>query len=341
MQGFHKPISKTVWLVCTLLLVLALAVPFIASPFQMRLAQQVLLFGGMAVAWNLLGGFTTYWSFGHTAFFGLGAFAAGLLAQSLGPDVSPEMRMGLGILLAVGLSLIAAVAIALPVLRLRGIYFAIAMLAFAQILGEVTKTFEFFQGAFGFPLPNVGVPGLQKVQVFYFLFLLFCVLCIAVFVAFRRSRLGVGLTCIGQDEDTAAMLGIPTERYKLTAFVLSAVLTSVGGVLYAYSLGFITTGSVFRIEISLNLILYSMVGGIGTVVGPILGAGIMTVLTQVVLGNLLDWHMMLTGAVLIAMVMLAPKGVIGLLRKQFARRKPESRKPASQAGVSKKTEARP
>lgn len=325
MRGFHKPIPPRHWGLCALLLVGALVLPFVASPFEMRLAQQILLFGGLAVAWNLLGGFTTYWSFGHAAFFGLGAFAAGLLGQQLGPEVPVALRLVLGLLFAIGITLVAAIAVALPVLRLRGIYFAIAMLAFAQILGEVSKTFDVFQGAIGFTLPILKVPGLTKVQIFYFLFLVFLLVCIGLFVAMRRSRMGVGLTCIGQDEDTAAMLGVPTERYKLTAFVMSAVLTAAGGVLYSYSLGFMTSDTVFRIDISLNLILYSMVGGIGTVAGPIIGAAIMILLTQVVLGDLLDLHMLVTGAVLVAMVTLAPKGLIGMVR--------DMRRPREEPGV--------
>ncbi|WP_119462601.1 branched-chain amino acid ABC transporter permease [Rhodospirillaceae bacterium SYSU D60014] len=321
MRGFHKPVPATVWALAALLLAGAVVLPFVASPFHLRLAQQILLFGGLAVAWNLLGGFTTYWSFGHAAFFGLGAFAAGLLGQQLGAEFSVAARLIIGLAFAVAISLVAAVAVALPVLRLRGIYFAIAMLAFAQILGEVSKTFDLFQGAMGFPLPLLKFPGLEKVQLFYFLFLLFCLVSVAVFVLVKRSRLGVGLTCIGQDEDTAAMLGVPTERYKLVAFVLSAMLTAAGGVLYVYGLGFMTSETVFRIDISLNLILFSMVGGIGTVAGPLIGATIMILLTQVVLGDLLDLHMMLTGAVLIAMVILAPKGLLGLFRRAWSRRR--------------------
>jgi branched-chain amino acid transport system permease protein len=320
MGAFNPPIPAGVWAFAGVLLAGALLLPFVLSPFHLRLAQQILLFGGMAVGWSLLGGFTSYWSFGHTAFFGLGAFSAGLLGQQLGPDLPVALRLLIGLAFAVGLTLIAAVAIAIPVLKLRGIYFAIAMLAFAEILGEISKSFDFFHGTTGFPLPALSVPGLNKVQLFYFLFMLLFVVNVAAFVWLRRSRVGTGLTCVGQDEDTAAMLGIPTERYKLVAFVLSAVLAAIGGVLYGYSLGFISTGSVFRIDISLNLILYSMLGGIGTVAGPIIGAAIMIILTQVVLGDLLDLHMMLTGAVLIAMVILAPKGLMGLLHKARSRR---------------------
>lgn len=322
MDAFNTRIPVGIWLLSAALLAVALVLPFVLPPFQLRLAQQILLFGGMAVGWGLLGGFTTYWSFGHTAFFGLGAFAAGLLGQQLDPGLSVAMKLLIGMVFAVGLALIAAVAIAIPVLKLRGIYFAIAMLAFAEILGEITKTFDSFHGTSGFPLPALLMPGLTKVQLFYFLFLALFIVNVAVFVWLRRSRIGMGLTCVGQDEDTAAMLGVPTERYKLIAFVLSAVLTSIGGVLYGYSLGFISTGSVFRIDISLNLILYSMLGGIGTVAGPVVGAALMIILTQVVLGDLLDLHMALTGAVLIVMVTLAPKGIIGLAQKVWSRRRP-------------------
>lgn len=327
MDAFNTRIPAGIWLVSAALLAVALVLPFVLPPFQLRLAQQILLFGGMAVGWGLLGGFTSYWSFGHTAFFGLGAFAAGLLGQQLDPGLSVAVKLLIGMVFAIGLALIAAIAIAIPVLKLRGIYFAIAMLAFAEILGEITKTFDSFHGTSGFPLPALLVPGLTKVQLFYFLFLLLFLVNAAVFVWLRRSRIGMGLICIGQDEDTAAMLGIPTERYKLIAFVLSAVLTSIGGVLYGYSLGFISTGSVFRIDISLNLILYSMLGGIGTLAGPVIGAALMIILTQVVLGDLLDLHMALTGAVLIAMVTLAPKGLMGLGQKVWNRRRPATEAP--------------
>lgn len=302
-----------------------LAIPWLAAPFYLRVSQQILLFGGLAIAWSMLGGFTNYWSFGHTAFVGLGAFASGLLEQQLGAGIPAFAKMLAGMGFAMMVSAVIAVAIAIPVLRLRGIYFAIGMLAFAEILGEATRNFDIFQGAIGFTFPGVMVPGVSKVQLFYYLFLLLFVVNAVIFIVLRRSRVGIGLVCIGQDEDTAAMLGVPTERYKLAAFVLSAVLASAAGVLYGHSLGFITAGSVFRIDISLNLILFSMIGGIGTLAGPVIGATLMIVLTQVVLGDLLDFHMMLTGALLIVIVLAAPKGIVGLARR-LCRRSPGRRR---------------
>ena len=115
------------------------------------------------------------------------------------------------------------------------------------------------------------------------------------------------------------MLGVPTEHYKALVFVISAVLTGLLGIVYAHSLGYITTGSVYRTDNSLNMIVFSLLGGIGTLIGPIVGATVMVVLTQVVLGNLLEWHMFITGALLVALVLVAPTGLVGLVRKLAAR----------------------
>ena len=313
-MSFADPSPRWARWVVLLLIALLIAAPFFLASFHVRILQQIFLFGGMAVAWGLLGGFTTYWSFGHAGFVGLGAFAAGLIELQLDPAMAPAARMGIGIASAALVSAAVAVLVALPMLRLRGIYFAIGMLAFAEILAEATKAFSVLQGSMGFMLPNVTLFGLNKAQTFYYLFLALLVVNGLIFTLIRRARLGAGLVCIGQDEDTAAMMGIPIERYKLLAFVLSAVLTAIGGALFAHSLGFVTSASVFRTEISLNLILYSMLGGIGTLAGPIIGAAIMIVLTQIVLGNLLDMHMLLTGLVFIVIVIAAPGGIVGLVR---------------------------
>lgn len=331
MQGAETSTRRPAWAWPCGLAALAVvaALPWLLGPFHVRIVQQILLFGGLAIAWSLLGGFTTYWSFGHTAFVGLGAFAAGLIEQQLSPGLPAMLKLVIGLAFAVGLSAAIAVAVAVPVLRLRGIYFAVAMLAVAEILGEASRNFDVFQGAIGFTFPLLRVSGLSTIQVFYYLFFALFIVSGAVFLWLKNSRLGVGLTSIGQDEDTAAMLGVPTERYKLIAFVLSAMLTTAGGVLYGHSLGFITSGSVFRIDISFNLILFCMIGGLGTLLGPMIGAVIMIVLTQVVLGELLDFHMMITGSLLIAIVLLAPKGLIGTAQRFLGRRRPRQMEPAS------------
>jgi len=318
---FHRPLSAF-WLASSAIaLIVAVILPAVLLPFHLRVLQQIFLFGGMAIAWGFLGGFTTYWSFGHTAFIGLGAFSSALFEQWLGPAIAPELRLACGLLIAVVITFAVAILIALPILKLRGVYFAIGMLAFAEILGEASRNFDIFQGAIGVSLPAVSLPGVSSVSLFYWLFLMLFVVNSLIFIALRRSRIGMGLICIGQDEDTANMLGVPAERHKRIAFVLSACMISIGGVLYAHSLGFITTGSVFRVEHSLDMIVFNMLGGIGTVIGPALGTAIMVFVTQIVLGRLLDYHLMLTGVILIAIVSLAPAGLIGLVESRYRRRR--------------------
>jgi branched-chain amino acid transport system permease protein len=116
------------------------------------------------------------------------------------------------------------------------------------------------------------------------------------------------------------MLGVPTERYKRVAFVVSAVLTGLMGVIYAHSLGYITTDSVYRDDTNLSLIVYSLLGGMGTLFGPVIGAGLLVFITQVILGRLLDFHLFATGLLLVLLILMAPGGVNGLLNRR--RRKP-------------------
>jgi branched-chain amino acid transport system permease protein len=308
-----KKISAVELCLIALVLSLLASSPLVLSPFQTRVVMHILFFGGMALAWNMLSGLTGYWSFGHTAFVGIGAFASGLIEQQFGSMFSPSVKILLGGVFAVGVSVLMTLIIAIPILRLRGIYFAIGMLCFAEILGEMSRNFNIFKGALGISYPPLLFAGLNRLQSAFYAFLAVFVVTGLVFVLVRRSRFGVGLVCVGQDEDTASMMGIPTERYKIVAFVISAALTTIFGVIYSHSLGFITSSSVFRTDMSLNLILYCMVGGIGTLYGPVIGAAIMVILTEVVLGELLNLHMMLTGLVLIAIVTFFPKGLFGTL----------------------------
>jgi len=138
----------------------------------------------------------------------------------------------------------------------------------------------------------------------------------------RYSRFGAGLLSIREDEDTARMLGVPTERYKRMAFVISAVLTGQLGVIYAHSLGYITTDSVYRDDTNLSLIVYSLLGGMGTLFGPVIGAFMLVFITQVILGRLLDFHLFATGLLLVILVLAAPGGVLGLVRTWQLRRRP-------------------
>ena len=309
------------WILASVLALALLAVaPLFLSPFHIRVGQLFLLSAGLALAWTILGGFAGYWSFGHTAFIGLGAFAAALTAG--GPSgMAPLPGFAIALLVGSAACAVTAALIAYPVLRLRGIYFAIAMLGVSQVLAELNNNLDIFKGSMGVVLPRIAPRTVDPATFFYYLFLAATALTLAIAFAIKVSRIGYGLLSIREDEDTARMLGVPTERYKISMFVLSAALTGMFGVIYAWSLGYITTSSVYRTDFSLNMIVYSLLGGMGTLIGPIIGSLLMVVLTQVLLGRLLDVHMLLTGALLVAMVLLAPRGLVGFVQGFRERRR--------------------
>ncbi|MDI6028492.1 branched-chain amino acid ABC transporter permease [Corticibacterium sp. UT-5YL-CI-8] len=299
-------------------LVVMAAAPAILTPFQMRVGMSIFFSAGLAVAWGLLGGYAGYYSFGHTAFLGIGAFTGALLSNYL-HAVSPLVVFGLSILAAVAVCGVLAALIAYPVLRLRHSYFAIVMLGIAYVAAEVINNFDWFQGSIGIVVPQVVPRGMRPEMFFYYALLAAAAICVVVTALLVSGRVGYALMTIREDEDTAKMLGIATERYKILAFVVSAMLTSLVGVVYAFSIGFITTGAVFRTDFSLNMIVCSLIGGIGTIVGPVFGAIILTVLTQVVLADALSFRLATTGALIVIIVLLAPSGVLGLVRGAAAR----------------------
>lgn len=289
------------------------AAPQYASPFHVRVLSLFCLWGGMSIAWSILGGFAGYWSFGHTVFVGVGAFVPGLVVAKLLDGGGAALFAPL--MLAGGLaSALFAAIIAWPLLRLRGIYFAIAMLGVAQVTGELASAIEWIGGGIGLMLPDATPAALAPEAFFHYVNVGLLALTVAIAAWVRVSRFGQGLIAIREDEDTARMLAVPTERYKIAALVLSAFLVGLFGAAHGFGLGYITTDSAFRIDFSLNMIVHALLGGMGTILGPLLGAAVMVVLTQVLLGEMLNYHLLVTGALLVAMVLLAPQGFLGLMR---------------------------
>ncbi len=318
MDAFNTRIPAGMWLLSVALLAVALVLPFVLPPFQLRLAQAD---PAVPAAWRPAG---DCWAASPAT----GACGQARRSSGWAPRGRPagpaarsrpvgRLKLLIGMAFAIGLALIAAVAIAIACAEAaRASTFAIAMLAFAEILGEITKTFDPSTAPSGFRCRPCPAPGLTKVQLF----------CSPLPAAVRRERREcssgcgargsvMGLTWSARTRTPPPCSASRPSATELIAFVLSAVLTSIGGVLYGYSLGFISTGSVFRIDISLNLILSQHAGRHRHGCRPAIGAALMIVLTQAVLGDLLDLHMALTGAVLIAMVTLAPKGITGLVHQ--------------------------
>ena len=297
--------------------------PLVLPPFYVRVGQLMLYSAALGIACAILGGFAGYASFGHCAFIGVGAFAAGLVEERFS-SLPPPVLLLLGLVVGGAACAVLSATIAYPVLRLRGTFFAIAMLGVSHVCAELNNNIDVLQGSLGLNFPTVTLGGLEPATFFYELYLLAGLIVLLIAWQIRRSRFGAGLLSIREDEDTARMLGVPTERYKRIAFVISAVLTGVMGVIYAHSLGYITTESVYRDDTNLNLIVYSLLGGMGTLFGPVIGAFLLVFITQVVLARLLDFHLFATGLLLVILVLAAPGGVLGLVRTWSLKRRPPS-----------------
>lgn len=318
--------ASLVLLVVAAALLLAV-VPFVLPPFYVRVGQLMIYSAGLGVAWAILGGFAGYASFGHSAFIGVGAFAAGLVEMRLS-GIPTVLLLPIGVLVGGACCGVLSAVIAYPILRLRGTFFAIAMLGVSHVCAELTNNIDFFEGSLGLTYPTVVPSGVDPVTFFYELYLAAGLAVLLIAWKIRDSRFGAGLLSIREDEDTARMLGVPTERYKRTAFVVSAILTGILGVLYGHSLGYITTDSVYRDDTNLNLIVYSLLGGMGTLFGPVIGAFLLVFITQVILGRMLDFHLFATGLLLAFLVLAAPGGIIGLVRNWRLRRRQASAEPA-------------
>ncbi len=221
--------AQSVLLVAAVVILLA-AGPLFLPPFYVRVGQLMLYAAGLGLAWAILGGFAGYASFGHSAFIGLGAFTAGLVETQYSSLPAPLLLL-LGLATGAVCCAVLSALIAYPILRLRGTFFAIAMLGVSHVAAEVTNNVDFFQGSLGLNFPPLAPAGMDPANFFYELFLAGALLILLISWRIRQSRFGAGLFSIREDEDTARMLGVPTERYKRQAFVVSAVLAGLMGVI--------------------------------------------------------------------------------------------------------------
>ena len=277
----------------------------------------VLMWIGLASAWNIIGGFTGYVSFGHVAFFGFGMFTAAVLSQryGIGTSVSSVGAMGgfVFVVLMGGLvSAFVAAVLAYPVLRLRGHYFAIAMLGIAEAANAIFINVDWLRGSKGWTMPLFSPPAISQTQFLYFAMLVVTVVTVAAAYLIKNTKPGYGLVAIREGEDAAKMLGLPVTRYKTLGFIASAFFPGMIGAVYAYKLSFVVASQGFYIGKTIEMIVITLIGGLGTVIGPIIGGVVFVGLKQVVLSNLMDWHLFATGLVIVVMVLGAPRGIIGL-----------------------------
>jgi branched-chain amino acid transport system permease protein len=301
------------------LVVLALLPQYFLLSSEQRTMAGVFMFVALAQGWNLIGGFAGYPSFGNVVFFGLGGYTTAILMAKSGV----AFWLALPAAAAVGVAF--AVLMGLPVLRLRGHYFAIATLGVAEGVREVVVNLDGLTGGnSGITVPAVGAKAVTSYPGntgFYFYFLALALLATGVVWLVSRSRFGYGLRAIAQDEEAAAAAGINTTRLKVAAFALSGLLTAMAGAMYAFQQVTIYPARLFSVDITVLMVVMAVIGGTGTVIGPVIGAVLLQFLSEWLRTNYTDLHTFIFGGIIIVAVVLSPMGIVSFARESWAHRR--------------------
>lgn len=277
---------------------------FVDNSLLFRLTQLFMLVV-VACSWNLTGGFTGYIDFGHAVWFGFGAFGTGVLMAKQDWPFVPALLAGALV------SALFAVLIGSATLRLRGPYFSIAMLGTFVAVREIVRVWKpLTGGGTGLTLP----PYLNR-PLFYYVTLLLLLAFLAFTRWMRRTQFGASLVAIREDEVGADMRGVNTTATKISVFAIAAFVTGLVGGLWAYQNTFISPDIVFVDSRTLDAVMMAMLGGLGTVIGPVIGATVIYWLRDVVWANFLDYHLIIQGVLLILIVLFVPEGVVGRLSR--------------------------
>jgi branched-chain amino acid transport system permease protein len=287
--------------------------PLYAENYVVRIAVIIAMYSTLAFSWNLIGGFAGYPSFSTAAFFGLGCYV-GAISQ----------RHGVPMALAWALATMAVAAFAallgFILLRLRGHYFAIGSFAIVEVCRLSVSSWDSLTGGGnGLNVPLLQWSPEEVGALFLMVMLCLMVVTFAVNLVVSRSRLGFGLRCIRQNEDAADMVGVDSTRYKVIAFTLSAVFCGTAGAAYASWVGYIDPTDSFQIVMTLKVPVMVLLGGVGTVLGPALGAAAFVILEEIVWVNFLSWNRAILGGVIVLLIFFLPGGLLKLqLRRRAA-----------------------
>ena len=309
------------YLICLVVILLPLA---IKSEYYLNLIILVMMWSVLGMSWNLLSGYTGQVSFGHAAFFGVGAYTACLLHVKLG------VSLWIGFIMAGIGAAVVAVPIGWICFRLRGPYFALSVLAFSEVLRLVTLQWKSLtEGAVGILLIS---PVIESKLGYYYLILAILVITAAIISYLIKTRAGFYFMAIREEEEAAEAVGIWPVRYKLLSLVISAFFTGVMGCFFANYTTFIDPYIVFSIvDISIAVILVVVLGGIGTFWGPVVGAFVVVLFSEGFRNIFSEAHVLVYGLLIIIVILFLPEGIVGAALKVYAKqsgRKEEQRNAA-------------
>jgi branched-chain amino acid transport system permease protein len=303
MRSFDRFLTPAMVAVSAVVLAL---VPWIVDLYWLRLLTYALMFAAMSSGLNITAGFTGYPAFGDVVWWGLGSIVTGALM------VKADWPFAAAVPAAVAFCVVLAALVGPALLRLRGHYFAIGTLA----LNEATRALVQNDpggttgGALGLSLPITSGSVESTGRFFYFLFYGALVLSLVVTLLLVRTRVGFGLRAIRADEDAAGSLGVNTTLLKTFAWTLSAGIIGLTGAIYAYFISFVEPPGVFDIGVSIKMFVIVLLGGVGTVFGPVIGAFGIQLLESEVISNFFDYHLMIFGGIVIAIVLFLPRGLL-------------------------------
>lgn len=300
------PGRKSDWIVLVVVAVALLTLPTWAGSYNLRLATNVCLWVGLALSWNVVCGYAGYISFGHIAFFGIGAYVTAILMQ---PDVGWNFFATL--LVGALAAAVVALLVGFPTLRLRGAYFAIATWAMAEAVREFATVSQSTGGSGGLILP------VKSDDTFFYWCMLgaTAIAYLVCFLALERSRFGYKVKAVRDNEVAARAQGINTNLVKNQAFILSAVIPAVLGGINAYWISFINPSSSLNTILTDQLVVMVLVGGLGHIWGPAIGGTVLYLAQQqfVVLFGDSTAYIMLVGALVVLVVLFLPDGLVSLL----------------------------
>jgi branched-chain amino acid transport system permease protein len=304
------------WLILLAGAVLITAIAVSSNNYILRLATIMCMYATLAQSWNYIGGLTGYPSFATAAFFGLGAYVSGVLQGHAGvPMIAAWGIAGLAAFVFAGF-------IGGAILHLRGHYFAIASLIIAEMLREIVNTTpDLTGGGMGLNLPILKMSVDAQARFFFGAMMALAIAATATAIVVVNSKLGFGLRCIQQNEDAANILGVNAYGYKTAAFMLSAIYVGMAGAVYASWVNYIEPPDVFDVLLSVKPLVMVLLGGLGTIFGPVVGAIVLLTFEELVWRNFLTIHAAALGVIIVLLVLFLPNGVLSLVRDWLSRRK--------------------
>jgi branched-chain amino acid transport system permease protein len=293
--------------------------PTVLNSYWLKICSFLIVSLIIACSWNLIGGYCGYFSFGHGLFFGIGAYTIAIAL--LRYNVNFYLCIPLGGLVAAALALAMS-----PILRLKGFYFTLITLAAVEAAAVIFRKWSFTRGMKSWDV-GWSFPRLASDATFYYFLALTFLLMLVSHIAFLASRRGFGTVAIREDDLMARGVGVNVTITRAYTFILSAFWVGVAGAIYAPMITYISPQAIFEISWSVKPIIVTIFGGLGTIVGPILGGGILSLIDQLLWERFLEYHNLIYAVLLIGIVMFLPEGLLSYYGRAAAlfRRAPQNK----------------